>query len=248
MSSTYKHTLCCLFFLLATTGFMTRAATADNLFLAGATVSEEDSAYAYIGTILPILGSTLGSDGWRIKLWGSYNSFEYDGKLAGGATGVATRFDGDGPGAEASIGYRGSFLESGVSTFYLGVAYRDIDIDPDDPSAEADEENLGLKIQEELSYDFTDHFTASALGSYTFGFNSAYYARVRPGYKMDNGWKIGPEAVFLGGEFHDKQKYGAYISGIKLGNIGLGFSVGHEDKSSSDDDGIYGSVSFSLVY
>lgn len=243
-----KRIFSCLLVLIITTGALTRAASAENLYLAGFSGNDDSDYYGYIGAIIPAFGSTLADDGWRFRFWGSYLAFEYDGLSAGGATGTPTTFEGNGLGAEAAMGYRWSFSAKGKSTTYIGLTWRDIDVDPTDPGSNVENHNLGLKIQEEINYQLTNNIDVSLIASYTGAYDDAIWGRFRPGYTLNNGWKIGPEVILISGEVFDKQRYGAFLSGIKLGNLGIGISAGNEEEASTSDSAFYGAIGLSLVY
>ena len=222
--------------------FFARSATAEVLGLAGVNGSDA-STYAYIGAIIPI-NSNLGEQGFRIKLWGNYQDFDYDGKLVGGPTGTTTSFNGDGFGGQAALGYQWNFASTKI-TGYAGVVFRDIDISPDDPASDTEDDDVGARLQLEINHQLNNNLDASIIGSYTAVIDS-YWVRIRPGYKFNNGLKFGPEVIALGGDDFDKQKYGVFLSGIKLGNIGVTLSAGAE-KDSGDTD-LYGGISLSTVF
>ena len=106
-----------------------RVASAETLLLGGFSGSSE-SKYGYIGAIIPI-NSSIGEQGFRVKLWGNYQDYDYDGKLVGGPTGITTSFNGDGFGGQAALGYQWIFASTKI-TGYAGVVFKDIDISPDD--------------------------------------------------------------------------------------------------------------------
>lgn len=219
------------------------AASAETLLLGGFNASSQ-SQYGYIGAIVPIY-STLAGQGFRVRLWGSYQDYEFDGKLAGGPTGTPTSFDADGFGASLSLGYRWKF-ESGDVTAYAGIAYKDIDLSPDDPSSDTEDDDVGARFQLEINPQLSTNVDVSLIGSYTIVFDD-YWARLRPGYKFANGLKFGPEVIALGGnDSSDTQQYGAFLDGIKFGSVKFGFHGGYED--SDDDSGAYGGISLSTVF
>jgi len=104
------------------------------------------------------------------------------------------------------------------------------------------------KIQEEIVYQLTDNVDISLIGSYVANYDDPYWGRFRPGYTFNNGWKVGPEIILLGGEVWDKQRYGAFLSGIEFGNFGFGISAGHEEEASSSESAFYGSISLYLIH
>jgi len=228
-------------FLQVIVMFFANTATAEVLGLAGVTGSEE-STYAYIGAVIPI-NSNLGEQGFRVRLWGSYQDYDYDGKLVGGPTGTRTSFNGDGFGGSLSIGYQWNFQSTTVSA-YAGVALRDIDISPDDPASDTEDDDVGARFQLEINPQFSNNVDASLIGSYTAVFDS-YWVRGRPGYTFTNGLKFGPEVVVMGDDDHDKQRYGAFLSGIKFANINVSVNGGYED---GDDSGAYAGISLSTVF
>lgn len=231
----------CLFLQLIIM-FFANTATAEVLGLAGVSHSDQ-STYAYIGAIIPI-NSNLGEQGFRIKLWGNYQDYDYDGKLVGGPTGTTTSFNGDGFGGDLSLGYQWNFQNTTV-TAYAGVALRDINISPDDPASDTEDDNVGARFQLELNPQFSSNVDASLIGTYTVGFDS-YWVRGRPGYTFTNGLKFGPELVVMGGDDYDKQRFGAFLSGFNFGSVNVGINGGYED--GDDDDGAYGGISLSTVF
>jgi len=248
MFSQQKRIIGSLLFLIVTSVLLARTVNAENLYLTGINGNDDGEYYAYIGAIFPVLGSSLGEDGSRIRVWGSYTDFEYDGSLLGGSSGVSTSFDGDGPGSEVAYGYRWSFLPNATATTYVGIAWKDIDISPDDPNSSTEDEVWGFKFQEEIDYQINQNWDVSLIASAVAGYHKAYWGRLRPGYTFSNGWKFGPEVVLIGGDVYDKQRYGVFLSDIKLGNVGITLNVGDEEESSTSDNSIYGGLSLSFVY
>ena len=144
--------LCKYLFLQIIIIFSANTATAEVLGLAGVSHSDQ-STYAYVGAIIPV-NSTLGDEGFRVRLWGSYQDYDYDGTLVGGPTGITTSFNGDGFGGDLSLGYQWNFQNTTV-TAYAGVALRDIDILPDDPASDTEDDDVGARFQLELNPQFS---------------------------------------------------------------------------------------------
>ena len=211
--------------------FFANTATAEVLGLAGFNGSSE-SKYGYVGAIIPI-NSNLGEQGFRVRLWGSYRDYDYDGSLVGGPTGTRTTFNGDGFGGQAALGYQWNFASTKI-TGYAGVAYKDIDISPDDPASDTEDDDVGARLALEIKRQLNNNWDASLIGAYTIVFDT-YWVRLRPGYKFDNGLKFGPEVTALGGDDFDKQKYGVFLGGMKLGNLGITLSTGAERDSGDTD-------------
>ncbi len=210
---------------------------ADSLLLGGYNGSSLDSQYGYIGAIIPI-GGGLWDQGWRVKLWGDYVSFDYD--KTDLATGTKGEIDADGFGGNLGIGYRWNMSAETNVTAYASVVYRDLDLDPDDP--DNDDDDVGARMALELNHDFGNRWSTSMMGSYTAVMDS-YWARMRPGYQTNGNYVVGPEVVVLGGDEFDKQRFGAFISGINLGSMKLGLKAGVE--LDDGDTGGYGGLSLS---
>lgn len=211
---------------------------ADNLILGGFNGSTSGSQYGYLGAVIPIK-SSLSDEGFRLRLWGNYLAYEYDQTRA-------IEIEADAFGAEAALGYRWKFEQTNV-TGYLGGVYRDTDLDPDDPGNSSADEDFGLKFQLEVNHEINNVWSANVMGSYTTNFDS-YWSRFRPGYKLSNGLKIGPEISLLGGEVWDKQKVGAYIKGFKFGDVGFGLSAGVERTASENGVEPYAGIALYSVF
>ena len=54
--------------------------------------------------------------------------------------------------------------------------------------------------------------------------------------------------MLIGADVYDKQRYGVFLSDIKLGNVGISLNIGDEEESSTSDNSIYGGLSLSFVY
>jgi len=236
-TKTYSHTKLALPCLILLSCFC-RLSFADTLLLGGFNGSTSGSQYGYIGAVVPI-NSALSEEGFRLRFWGNYLAYEYD----------QTRqieIDADGVGTEAALGYKWNLDQTRI-TVYLGGVYRDIDLDPDDPGNSTADKNFGFKSQLEIEHQINSVWSANIIGSYTTNFDS-YWSRFRPGYKLNNGLKIGPEISLLGGEVWDKQKFGAYLNGFKLGNIRVGFNAGAERSASESGVDPYAGISFSAIF
>jgi len=232
-SSTYAGAMA----LMVTSG----SVMAESLLLGGYSGSTHDSQYGYIGGIIPI-GGGLWEDGWRVRLWADYVAYDYD--KTDDATGIKSEIDADGFGGSAGLGYRWNVDSNTNVTAYANVVYRDIDLDPDDPTF--DDDDLGARMQLELNHDFGNRWNMSLMGSYTVVIDS-YWSRLRPGYRLDNNLVVGPELSFLGGDQYDKQKFGAFVSGINLGNFKAGLAAGAE-RERGGDIGAYGGIGMSTRF
>jgi hypothetical protein len=196
-----------------------------------------NTAYVYSGLILPFSGN-LGDNGLRLRLWAAGTRFEYE------ADEPLAEVDAWGPDLEAAVGYHWDFGHSSLN-LYTGVKYRALDLDPEDPDTELENENVGPTSHVEIWHSLTEDFGFSLLSSYT-AFISDYWVRLRP-YGILSEHSLGPEFVFSGGEQYDHQRLGAFIDGFQLGFATLGFSAGAE-RERGGDVSPYGTLSVSFVF
>ena len=198
------------------------------------------------GPFVPINGD-LDADGWLVRLWVEGQTFDYDTELIG--VPGDTEIDADGYGLEAAVGYQWSDVfgdGSSQASVYIGGKYRDLDLDPNDPGSDADNEDTGVKGQLELTSEVSDAWNVSLIGSYTHNIED-YWVRLRPGYRYSDSLTIGPEFVALGGDEWDKQQVGLFSDGYEFfAGTTLGFNAGAEREASTDDYHAY--LGVSLAY
>lgn len=102
------------------------SASADELFLGGAQYGA-NASYSFIGSVIPLPGSTLGS-GFAARLWGDYLTYNYKSGL--------TKIDASGWGGELAGVYQFSG-GWGWSDLSVGARYRDTHLSPIDPNNRA---------------------------------------------------------------------------------------------------------------
>ena len=229
-------------------GGYTSTALARDVLLLGGTTFSDASKYHYLGLVVPIQQQSLDRDGMLVRLWAAYKDYKYTTRFTGGAAGIPTNIDVDGPEGEIALGYQ---LFSGKDTRftgYLGVVQRDLDATPNDPSSKAESKDTGYKLQLEGSTR-GGKFGLSAIGSYTFEFDD-YWGRVRPAWYLNNRLHIGPELVLMGGDKWDKQQLGIFLGGIQLGKqADLEFKLGGEHSNrTGGGTKAYGGISFSVRF
>ena len=120
------------------------AAHADDLFLGGAQYGRMHPTL-YIGSVIPLPGSTLGS-GFAARLWGDYLTYNY-------RTGSA-KIDAAGWGSELAGVYQFSG-PWGWSDLSAGARYRDTNLSPDDPNNRARGAHVYLTLQADGGYNLT---------------------------------------------------------------------------------------------
>jgi hypothetical protein len=214
----------------------------DWLLLGGADATTEGEVYGYGGLItpIPLFGNVgrLDQDGLLLRIWGFGQRFDYS------RTNLQD-VDATGGGAEIGLGYQ--IVRPGVRvSAYVSYAFRSYQLSPDDPSSGLRRRH-GVRLQLETQLDLTPQFGVSAIGSYAAVFNE-YWARLRPHYALDADLRIGPEFTFFGGKDYDRQRYGGFISGVKLGPAALSFSAGGDHDARKRDWSAYFNVGASFLF
>ena len=226
------------------------APTPRGVFFSGAD-TVQGSFYTYDGVVVA-LNRDLASDGFMLRLYGSYVRYDLDPD-----PGHGTGWQGD-----AMIGYK--FTRGPIwGSIFIGVDTQDYDLKPDDPTSTVRGTETGFKVAGHLSTAYGSPFYAAIEGNYSTAFNS-YWARARAGIYRDRlTW--GPEYAVLGNEDFDAQRLGGFvtihdITVFRMRPFDLTFSVGHQWVNDSNNngngnnggiggsDGTYGAISFSMVF
>ena len=211
------------------------ATYADSLVLAGGSASP-NSVYGYLGALLPV-GTDLGQPGFVARLWASGLRFDYDSASVG-------EVRGRGPEFEAALGHLWAFGDNRL-TFYAGVKYRHIHLQPKDPDSDAERRHWGVSTQLDLYQRFSQSWGLSAIAGYTALVHD-YWIRARPTFNAGPvTW--GPEAIFAGGDEYTDNRYGLFVDRIPLGALQLGISGGVEREHGRGTDP-YGAISLAIVF
>ncbi|MCL4765161.1 MAG: cellulose biosynthesis protein BcsS [Hyphomicrobiaceae bacterium] len=210
----------------------------------------KDASYFYSGVIYA-LNRDLGRDGFVLRGFAGVAQYEYDTDVVFGGV-----VDGDGVQGDVMIGY---MWHRDYMTFigYVGVEYQDYDLTPNDPTNSVNGSEVGFKVAADLVAAYDSPIYWSINGTYSTAFDS-YWARGRIGYNAGR-FVIGPEVTALGNDGFEAQRAGGFVtlrhelSPALLSEI-TGY-VGHQfvddDNGSSGSrggEGVYGGVSFSLVF
>jgi len=224
----------------------TNTAARDVLGLAGYSGNTDDSHYGYVGLIAPLpVGQNkegkLGKDGILLRLWGAWLAYDYK---SGAPSNM--NIDVDGPIGEVGFGYHW-VRPTYTNSLYISYVGKFLDDDPSDPFNDEIDEDHGVKFSGDTDIKFNQQFGLNLNGSYTAIFDD-YWVRGRPFYKLNNSLRIGPEVVALGGDRYERLKFGAFISGIALGQLKLGFNGGVDlDERENETDAYFG-VSLSSLF
>jgi hypothetical protein len=234
--------------LAVAAAFSAGSASADQFPSSGAKAQEgvvfgalnfgDDTTYAVLGLVHAINGN-IGKDGFLVHL--SAEHLEYDYVNPG-----PTVFEADGWGGGIMLGYQFVMDKSKIA-LYAGVAHRDIDVKPLDPTSETAGENTAFKGQVEGYFGIGADCDLSALASY-FDAAETYYTRVRAGFHLD-AITLGPEVSLHGSDEYDSQEYGGFIRYVADGNLVLGARAGWADRDDvRGDDGGYFGLEVALGY
>ena len=200
----------------------------DWLMLAGAEASK-DAGYIYAGVMAPIKDTGFGT-GFMQRYWLDWLTYQYDNS----DDNITARA----PGAAASIGYNHSHTR-GYNTGWVGIAYRNTSLSPDDKGADARGAQWGIKFQVESDYHLDDRWLAAGIASFTTS-TQGYWVRGRLLRRLHARFRVGPEAIFQGGPDYSSQKYGIAAIGIQLDEkTDMGLKGGVEV---SDDNGSSGYI------
>ncbi len=162
------------------------AAAGDRLLLAGGEYAD-DAYYSYLGLIVT---GRAGEHGRGIlqRYWLDHFGYEYD----GGTGRISARAQG----AEAAIGYGGSSA-SGWANVSIGLRFTDTKLSPDDPTAEAHGNQVGVKLQLQGEREFAPGWRVGAIGSVA-NQQGEYWGRLRLTHGRTPAVSIGGEVLARG--------------------------------------------------
>ena len=199
------------------------SASADFIAI-GSAEAWSGGSYFGAGGIASLPGSRLGS-GWGMKAWADRNEYEYLGS-AGTVRGVAV-------GEEISVG-RMATGASWSAAGWVGLAHRDTDLSPSDPSNSAEGSQTSAKLQGDLSLDMGPA-RLEAIASAHPALDS-YWGRLRLGTPVSERARAGLEATWGGDPGYDARTFGAFASWRLDDALTLGLKGGWRD---SDESGGY---------
>jgi len=214
---------------------------ADRLLLYGVDLGDE-SHYAYGGLILPFgENSSLDEEGWRARVWFYDMGYEYERSI------TQSDVDADASGLEIGAGKQW-VGDNTRGSLYLSLAYRDTETSPLDHESEIEGGDAGLKLQGEVTHNFSENWMVQAMGSYTGGDDfDDVWVRMRAGYKGSK-YTFGPEIIGLDGPDYDASRVGIFVDGFKLGSsTSANISVGAHDGSRGGDGG-YLNIGFATQF
>jgi hypothetical protein len=211
-------------------------AHADGLALGGFDLSKDGNS-AYIGTIVPVAGGSLGK-GPAVRLWADYNTYSY--------TSSGQVIDAKATGVEAALAYQVSAGENWGS-LSVGPRYSYTRLSPADPGNKESGAQWGVKVQAGGEVAVSPEFFVNAFAAYTTG-SEAYWARLRVLYQFGSGLRTGPELIAHGNTVYDARQVGWAVTGIKItSSAELGLKGGVR-RTKGESTHPYGGVEFVSLF
>jgi Cellulose biosynthesis protein BcsS len=215
------------------TTWVTTAARADTLYLAGAEHGATAS-YAYAGAILPLPGNTLGS-GFGVRLWTDYLAYSYK---SGTATIDASAWGGEIAGVYQ---FSGSW---GWTNLSAGARYRDTSLSPNDPGNRARGAHVYATVQLDGGYNIDAAWRARWTAGYTATLNG-YFVQPAIDRAISDRLRLGIDATFMGDRTYKQVAGGVNLSIVLDERHTIALRAGASDNGVKR--GIYGGLSFVLT-
>ncbi len=172
---------------------------------------------ALIGTIAPF--APMDRSGMRLRGSALAGAYSY----TSGAVGVG-QVNGTLIGGSMLIGYEW-VTRNATAGVYAGVEVNHTSITPNDPNNTVKGGRAGAKLAADFYVTPTDDMMIAGVASYSSNFNS-YYGRLKFGFAIGERLYIGPEIAALGDNFFQQWRLGGHFSGLRLGMLQFGASVG----------------------
>jgi Cellulose biosynthesis protein BcsS len=201
----------------------------------------------YTGVILPLSNkkNAFSQDGPMLRLWQKSFAFSYTTDLSPQGS-KDSRIDAIGGSFTGELGYQKK-LSNGQIAGYAGLTYRQFNLSPKDPGADLNDNPIGIPLTLDASWSPFDKVSASSNLSYTV-FQKDYWAQFKLGYQPTSTYQFGPEIVLQGGSEYTYLRLGAFVSGIKLGEVYLGFNFGLRNDLRENQQSLYGDMHLSFFY
>ena len=180
----------------------TEVLAAENLFLSGAEVTTDASTYFYLGTAIPLPGSTLAK-GYAVHLWTDYLTYSYE---------TDKTIDASIHSMSVSLGYHDSGHDHWWNT-RLGLVQSNTRLKPGDAGNDNSGSQTNIKVQAEGEKRLTDTYKMIGNAEYILG-RGAYWLRGRFLTRNEDATYDGPELIYQGDD-----SYSAYQLGWVLAEI-----------------------------
>jgi hypothetical protein len=183
-----------------------------------ATVDTNGSLYGtVIGTIAPFDG--LDQDGFRLRLGGVVGRYSYV-----GSNGIG-RVNGTQSDGSFLVGYEW-VIRAATIAVYVGADVENNKLSINDPNNSSAGTHVGAKVAADFYFNPTPYSMAAGTISYSTS-NNAYYSRFKLGLAVIEQLYAGPEMLFLGDNFFSQWRFGAHLTGLRLGAMQFGLSGGY---------------------
>lgn len=197
-------------------GGVSQPVAALDLSLSGTTQASVHGVV--IGTFAPY--SNLEETGLRLRASGLLGGYAYTSKVVG-----VGEVHGDQVGGALLGGYEWVGKTSKL-TGWLGVDFGNNKFDKIDPDNKTAGGSFGVRVGADF-YVNPNSYTMVA-GNLSFSSaNSAYFSRFKLGMAVTQNVFIGPELQVLGDSFYSQYRFGAHVTGIRIGPVQFGLSGGY---------------------
>lgn len=188
--------------------------TASTILFTGADTRDE-AGYIWVGAIHHFSGDIL-SDGLVARTLAFHSNYEY-----------STDFedtDADANSINLMFGYQ-KVMNIFTARGYLGLEYEDHKFSPDNTFDKNRGGDAGVRVRGELETDFSSPNYGSLIASYGSA-KDRYWSQLRAGREF-SGFVVGPEAVFLGDQEYNEQRFGVFVTVRKLIPVLFSTSIGY---------------------
>lgn len=209
--------------------------TGDTILLGGANTSGDETGYLWLGVIHHFNGDIL-SDGLVARTMVFHSNYEYDT--------VNNKTDASADGVNLLLGYQ-KVMNSFSAIGYLGLEYEDHGFSPDNKF----DDNRGGDAGVRARVDLETHFSSPNYGGLIASYGTAkdrYFSRLRGGREF-SGLVVGPEAVFMGDQGYNEQRFGVFVTARTLLPVLFSTSIGYGE-SDHGEHGAYLDVEISKTF
>jgi hypothetical protein len=190
-----------------------------------------------VGTFAAV--GTLKQSGVRVRVDALAGSYDYQ------ATAPTRTIHTTQQAGSALIGYEW-VQRNTTAAIYVGAAAQDVSLSAPDPKNSVVGSSVGVKISGEFYTRPTPTTMASGYASYSTMHN-AYYTRLKYGWEILDDTFMGPEISLLGDDLYRQVRFGAHITGFRVGSMQFGISGGYV-KDYKTGSGAYGIVDARLGF
>lgn len=204
-------------------------------------INGKEDAYFLYGGAVHALNGDLSAEGFLLRGFIGFGEYEYkNAAVAGGEV------NGDVVSMDASAGYQ-IFTGNMRLTGYVGLAFENNDLSPNDSGNSTRGDEVGIKLQAEIAGVGIAPWHWSAMGSYGSA-NDSYWARLRVGHEFGQ-VIVGPEGLLMGNNEYDGQRIGGFITLPQFGAVSISLSGGYADVDGTQGgDSVYGAIDFSTTF